>query len=108
MTAADLLPHLPAVKSPGARGWLAQCPAHDDHSPSLSVRGGDRGLLLKCWAGCSIEDITRKLGLRISDLFFDRGEPDSRERQYAIQPRAQERVARLAIERANGRHTDAL
>ena len=81
MTAADLLPQLSAVRPRGARGWLAQCPAHHDHSPSLSVREGDRGVLPECWAGCSAEDITRQLGLIISDLFFDSGDRD-REHVY--------------------------
>jgi putative DNA primase/helicase len=36
------------------RGYFtARCPAHDDGSPSLSVREGQRGqALLKCFAGC--------------------------------------------------------
>ena len=44
----------------------ARCPAHDDHSPSLSVseRGGK--LLVHCHAGCSQEvvwDELQRLGL---------------------------------------------
>ena len=35
------------------------CPIHDDRSPSLSVRLGDRSLLFKCWAGCETTDILR-------------------------------------------------
>lgn len=32
----------------------AQCPAHDDRNPSLSVKDGDDGMLLvHCHAGCS-------------------------------------------------------
>jgi hypothetical protein len=64
--------------------------------------------LLKCWAGCRADDITRTLGLKLSDLFFDSEEPDSRERQYAMQQRAQARATRDAIGQANGRHADAL
>ncbi|HVC52759.1 MAG TPA: toprim domain-containing protein [Stellaceae bacterium] len=30
----------------------ARCPAHDDRSPSLSIRDGDQAPLLKCHAGC--------------------------------------------------------
>jgi putative DNA primase/helicase len=29
-----------------------RCPAHDDRAPSLTIRDGDRGVLLKCHAGC--------------------------------------------------------
>lgn len=36
------------------RGWLAICPAHLDHDPSLSVALGDDGrLLFYCFAGCT-------------------------------------------------------
>jgi putative DNA primase/helicase len=33
--------------------WIARCPAHDDRTPSLSIREGDGGkLLVHCHAGC--------------------------------------------------------
>ena len=42
---------------------LCTCPAHDDRTPSLSVRQGDRGLLVHCFAGCApsriLEEINR-------------------------------------------------
>jgi hypothetical protein len=38
------------------------CPAHDDRSPSLSVRIGRTRLLLHCFAGCKAADILRALG----------------------------------------------
>jgi hypothetical protein len=42
-----------------ARGgnYLVRCPAHDDNSPSLSLRDGEHGLLLHCFAGCAPSDI---------------------------------------------------
>lgn len=42
-------------------GGLCRCPAHDDRSPSLSVRAGHRSLLLHCFAGCTASDILRSL-----------------------------------------------
>ncbi|MDA0591221.1 MAG: hypothetical protein O2820_10250 [Planctomycetota bacterium] len=46
------------------------CPAHEDKNPSLSVTEGDDGrVLLKCWAGCSFEEILNAAGLKKSDLF---------------------------------------
>lgn len=53
------------------RGWQTKCPAHDDRNPSLSISEGERGLLLKCWAGCTVEEITTALGLAVKDLFYD-------------------------------------
>ncbi|SEJ80286.1 Toprim domain-containing protein [Sphingobium sp. AP50] len=44
----------------GTRGEC-RCPAHDDHSPSLSVRLGTRAILFKCFAGCSSTDILKAL-----------------------------------------------
>lgn len=40
-----------------ARGGMCRCPAHDDRSPSLSIRAGRRRLLLHCFAGCSAVEI---------------------------------------------------
>lgn len=53
-------------------GWLVRCPAHEDQSPSLSVDTGRNGVvLLRCFAGCSVESIVAAAGLRMSDLFQD-------------------------------------
>ncbi len=42
--------------------YMARCPAHDDHDPSLSIREGENGqALLKCFAGCSYENIVKVL-----------------------------------------------
>jgi hypothetical protein len=69
----ELLTRLQKVKrTPG--GFVACCPSHADTNPSLSVSAGDDGrILLKCWAGCSIEDICCALGVKVSDLFSDNG-----------------------------------
>ncbi|MES2136914.1 MAG: toprim domain-containing protein [Pseudomonadota bacterium] len=44
-----------------ANGGLCRCPAHEDHTPSLSVRAGRTRLLLHCFAGCSAAEILRAL-----------------------------------------------
>lgn len=39
-------------------GFVAQCPAHDDQNPSLSLSLGDQGqFLAHCHAGCSFKNI---------------------------------------------------
>lgn len=49
---------------------VAQCPGHEDRSPSLSVgRGRDGRVLLCCHAGCKGDDILRALNLDWKDLF---------------------------------------
>jgi putative DNA primase/helicase len=44
----------------GSRGEC-RCPAHNDHSPSLSVRLGTKAILFKCFAGCTSTDILKAL-----------------------------------------------
>ena len=64
-----VLSRLEGVRKVG-NGWVALCPAHDDHNPSLSIGvGSDGRILLHCFAGCSIEDICSALGIEIKDLF---------------------------------------
>lgn len=40
---------------------MARCPAHGDNDPSLSIRQGDRGILVTCFAGCARDDVLREL-----------------------------------------------
>jgi len=49
-----------AGKWHGTQG-ICRCPAHDDGSPSLSVRAGDSSILVHCFAGCDGKDIMRQL-----------------------------------------------
>jgi len=42
-------------------GGMCLCPAHDDHSPSLSVRVGRSALLFKCFAGSDTIDVINAL-----------------------------------------------
>jgi putative DNA primase/helicase len=54
-----------------AHGAMCRCPAHDDRSPSLSVRAGRTRLLLHCFAGCKASDILR--ALKADGLLDSRG-----------------------------------
>lgn len=49
--------------------WNAQCSAHDDRQPSMYLKAGDRGALIGCRAGCSIDDIVAGLGITKAELF---------------------------------------
>src|SRR5438874_8564552 len=67
----NVLAHLKGVR-PSLRGWKACCPAHADREPSLSIGLGEQGqVLLKCFAGCSLERIVEAMGLTLQDLFPD-------------------------------------
>src|SRR5262249_25779904 len=74
MTTEAFLSRLEGVRERSHDNWVARCPAHDDKFPSLSIREGDDGrVLVHCFAGCTVDEITGALGLRISDLFADAG-----------------------------------
>ena len=65
----NILQRLPKVKKSG-KGFQAQCPAHADNGPSLSVREGDGEIvLLHCHAGCSTAAVLAAIGLSMTDLF---------------------------------------
>jgi putative DNA primase/helicase len=81
---------------------VAKCPAHDDREPSLSVSEGDDGkVLLKCHAGCDVEEIVGAMGLHMSDLFGRRSGQDGGgiftpiHSPVAVQPCTLETYARL-------------
>ena len=66
-TIDDHLARLKGVTKSGD-GYLALCPAHDDHNPSLSVTPGKNGRpVLFCHAGCSYDAIIAAIGLNRPD-----------------------------------------
>jgi hypothetical protein len=67
---ALILDRLEGVRKSGA-GWIAKCPAHEDRSPSLSVKEGQMGVMLRCFAGCSFSAIVEAMGLKQSDTFYE-------------------------------------
>lgn len=69
----DLITRLQGVRKTGRESWAARCPAHEDKSPSLSVKRLDDGrTLLHCFAGCSTESVLASLGMEMADLFPDK------------------------------------
>lgn len=67
----QFLGHLNNVKKGKGAAWTARCPAHQDGTNSLSIGIGDKGILLKCHAGCDTADVVKALGLELHDLFAD-------------------------------------
>lgn len=65
-----LLSRLDKVRSTDEGKWTACCPAHEDRSPSLSIRETSDGtVLVKCWTGCGAAEIVSAVGLTLADLF---------------------------------------
>lgn len=69
MAIDELLSRLEKVQSIGRDRFKACCPAHNDRSPSLSIKVADDRLLIHCFAGCSVHDVLDAVGLDIGDLF---------------------------------------
>ena len=70
MSAELLLSRLTKVRGRGPGQWSAQCPAHEDKGPSLSIKElPDGRVLLHCFAGCSVEDVVAAAGIDVADLF---------------------------------------
>ena len=110
-TLASVLGKLKGVRRAG-NGYLALCPCHNDHTPSLSLSQGNDGILLYCHAGCKTEDIMAKLGLSKADLFVenDKGTSKEIERTYDYQDKdnrllfqvVRYRPKSFAVRRPNG------
>lgn len=67
---ARVLDRLQRVKQTAPDRWIAACPAHEDHSPSLSIREtGDGRVLVYDFGGCDTAAVLAALGLKLSDLF---------------------------------------
>lgn len=84
-----VLSRLEAVRETNG-AWMARCPAHEDHQPSLSVREGDDGrVLLHCFGGCEQYQVLAALearGVEKRDLFTDNGEGGKGEPDPAENP----------------------
>lgn len=65
-----LLSRLDQYRETGKGQYLARCPAHDDRSPSLSIKElPDGRILINCFAGCGALDVITAVGLDWDALF---------------------------------------
>jgi hypothetical protein len=70
MTADEIIARLDGVRERGPGRWSAKCPAHEDRSPSLSIRECDDGtILLHDFGGCDALSIVGAIGIEFADLF---------------------------------------
>lgn len=74
------LERLKGVRKNGS-GYVAQCPAHEDKSPSLSITMGQRGVVFHCFAGCDPDAVIAAVKLKWSDLFLDGSTPNTKIRR---------------------------
>lgn len=72
MDIRDFLSRLRVDSGPNGKGeYMCRCPAHDDKNASLCVRDGEKGIVLKCQAGCDVESVVSAMGLKMRDLFHE-------------------------------------
>ncbi len=69
----DFITYFHGVKAVKENEYMALCPAHDDHNPSLSIGlSPDRErILLHCYAGCEAKDILNNVGLTVKNLYVN-------------------------------------
>lgn len=65
---ANLLSSLDKVKQTAPNSWVACCPAHDDKSPSLSIKDDNGAVLFHCFGGCDSNSILTAAGLKWRDI----------------------------------------
>ena len=78
-----VLERLPDAKPSGRDRWRTWCRACGGNTSALSIGlGADDTVLLKCWKGCSVEEVLGAIGLEMHDLFPERltGSPPMRRR----------------------------
>jgi hypothetical protein len=63
MTAAAIAGELKGRRT-GPASWTAKCPAHEDRSPSLSIRDRDGKILIHCFSGCDQKAVIAALHQR--------------------------------------------
>ena len=66
-----LLSLLDGVIRNGEGRWMAKCPAHDDRSPSLSIKDTGTRTLIHCFAGCEASEVLAAVGLTWQDIIRD-------------------------------------
>jgi len=69
MSLEIMLGRLQKVKRSGHGQYMACCPAHEDRSPSLSIKDtGEGRLLINCLAGCDTLNVLNALGMDWEDV----------------------------------------
>ncbi len=71
MNLKDISTYFDGVTRFKGDSFQCKCPVHHDHTASMTVSKGRKGILVHCHAGCELEAILEAVGLTESDLFYD-------------------------------------
>lgn len=66
----EIISRFPNSKKMADNRYESVCPAHNDKYPSLSLYVNGDWVNIKCFAGCSEDDILRTVGLKKADLYI--------------------------------------
>lgn len=70
MSIETFLSRLHKVKRRSNNQWMASCPAHQEKTPSLSIKDDNGTILIHCFGhGCSVSDIASAVGIELHELF---------------------------------------
>lgn len=69
MTLEELAAHFDGVRMNG-RGFRARCPAHGSQGDTLQVIRGEKGWLVRCYAGCTFAAVADAAGLKQSAFMY--------------------------------------
>jgi hypothetical protein len=100
-TAEELARELGGRRS-GSGRWTARCPAHQDKTPSLSIREADGRLLVHFHAGCAQSDVVAALKSR--SLWPESDWTPTQKRDFAKQRARDEADLNLARSFADAAH----
>ena len=69
----ELLTRFQGVKTQSGNGhYLALCPCHNDHKPSLDIKAGRKGIVMNCpVCGANGKAVMQALGLNVRELFYE-------------------------------------
>ena len=71
-----------------------KCPAHDDKQASLTITKGRKCTLMKCHAGCSLDDVLLAAGLEKKNTFYNI-EPQNANWKNYIESREKQKVKKI-------------
>jgi phage/plasmid primase-like uncharacterized protein len=102
MIAAEIAAALGGAKR-SAAWWRCRCPVHGSRGPTLALRDHPRGLAVKCFAGCTRDEIVaelRRRGLVSGEASERDRRPDPAEHARRNEREAHERVHRIEAARS--------
>ena len=99
MSAKNIAATLGAVY-PSGGWWRCRCPVHNSNGPTLALRDGDRGLVVKCHAGCARGEVLEELHRRglVEHGAGQPADPEAIQREREAQERDRSRRLATAVD----------